>query len=288
MNKNKSFFGSFLEWSSYLIGMIFCFLTFSFLDRIIKNKIKQYVHSKRDAHVKKAREKFQQRYPKYQAIQSFEKELYAEVVRVYPMIDKSILLERIKRARWESIAFGLVMAIYFGTEDILRNKKESEQLLHPVVTMIISTALKWVISIATIPLAYELRVKGAMKSITAKYIFSNGLLERPIFAEQPEMVHPDLQENVTSTDRVMRGLRANSSGSHHKKDELMPLLFEEKEERRSVDVPRSSFGYGSIGGIERETIGINVSDCDFVVIDVKEDLITTRESDVNTLHYYRV
>src|SRR5688572_18504722 len=81
-------------------------------DKAIENIFKKYLHKKRDHHIKKALKNFIKNYnPDPNVIDELKKSLETEALRLYPMVDKSILRERIKRARTVFIITAILSTI---------------------------------------------------------------------------------------------------------------------------------------------------------------------------------
>lgn len=94
-----------------------------------------------------------------------ESKLNTEATRVYDFIDRSILRERIRRAKYTfwavTLATLLVVGIIFAV-----TKSSALVFISPFTNGIIS----WITSIATIPVSYNQRVKGAMISTIGSFI----------------------------------------------------------------------------------------------------------------------
>lgn len=136
---------------------------FNFIDKWIERKLKEHLHKKRKYYVYKSLVGFINRNPGHD-YSEIRKKLETEAARIYPMVDRSILRERVKRAKyifWATLAasllvVGAVVAASGGT---------ALALVAPVCASIVT----WAASIATIPVSYNQRVKGAMDCVVIPY-----------------------------------------------------------------------------------------------------------------------
>lgn len=126
----------------------------------------QDLFGKREQYINKSISEFRQRHPgvSWVEIEELRKKLEAEAVRVYPMINESIVKERKKRAISTfgiAVFLGVIFAILTGGT-----------LLAPIV----GAAITAFTSVATTDVSYNARVKGAFDSVTA--VHEQGLQQR--------------------------------------------------------------------------------------------------------------
>lgn len=92
--------------------------------------------------------------------------LNIEADRIYPMVDHSVLEERIKRAKYTfwctvipiTIVIGVIFAVLPNISPLI------------FVTPLLGAVCTWANSIGTVKISYDERVEGAMKSVTDHYI----------------------------------------------------------------------------------------------------------------------
>jgi hypothetical protein len=134
-------------------------------DKAIENIFKKYLHKKRDHHIKKALKNFIKNHnsdPK--DIDELKKLLETEALRLYPMVDKSILRERIKRARTVFIITAILSMILAIVISLLTN---GTALIF--ITPLFAALFAWIATLATIPIGYDQRIKGGMDSVIAVF-----------------------------------------------------------------------------------------------------------------------
>lgn len=87
-----------------------------------------------------------------------------EIERVYAIVDRSVLRDRIWRAKYTFWATALVSVIAIGSMGAFA----SGDVL-PFITPILNASVAWTISIATISISYYQRIKGGLDSVVKTY-----------------------------------------------------------------------------------------------------------------------
>lgn len=149
------------------------------LDKWLENKLKTRFHQKKNSIVDKSLADFQKRYPFIDS-SVLRAKLENENHRIYPIVDRSIIRDRIQRADYVFWMTATVSVIFVGSLGGFFSGS-----FWPFAAPLLSSLVAWTGSIATIPISYFQRVKGAMDSVTN--VYENSLCENPSLenASQP-------------------------------------------------------------------------------------------------------
>lgn len=134
-----------------------------FIDNAIENILKKSLHKKREKIIQKTIQLFKKNHPNVDP-KDFIKKVQDEADRIYAIVDRSILRERIQRAKyafWITAILGIIIAGVLGAF--------SSGATLPLTAPIIAAFIPWLISVGTIPVSYNQRVKGAMDSVMMSY-----------------------------------------------------------------------------------------------------------------------
>lgn len=99
-------------------------------------------------------------HPDEQTLNALRAKLDFEMTRVIAIVDESIIKERIQRARytfWITGIIGTAFILSFATFPVMTP-------LVPFFAPLVGAMSAWIAAIATIPVSYNTRVKGAMDS----------------------------------------------------------------------------------------------------------------------------
>lgn len=138
---------------------------FEFIDRYIENKMRKSLHKKRNKIIAQTLADYiDKHHPKPEIVAELKTLLIIEADRVYPVVDESILKERIKRARYTFwitvITSTLISAVIIAL---------THGLALPLIIPALTAFIAWAVTLATAPLSYNLRVHGAMESIVRSF-----------------------------------------------------------------------------------------------------------------------
>jgi len=157
---------------------------FWFVDTWIEQTIKQGLHNQRDQIINRTIAAFEKLHKNLPTTE-LKKKLENEAVRIYAIVDRSILRDRVKRAKytfWAVAIAGIILVAMLGvfyneTLDAFR-----------FATPLVMAGVSWVVSLATIPISYNQRVKGAMDSVVL--VHENSL---PLQTEMQDVLNLDGQ-----------------------------------------------------------------------------------------------
>lgn len=137
------------------------------IDRLIERFLKSILHARRDSFINKKMGCVETEYPLLTEEQKAEirTKLEEEIVRIYPIVDASILRANIIKARYYFWFIATVATLYVGSTREF-SSKEALNLFAPLATSV----PVWLASWGTIPIFYNLRIEGAMDSAVAKYM----------------------------------------------------------------------------------------------------------------------
>lgn len=132
--------------------------------------LKKHLHGQKGSRIEKALKSFRADHgfdPELDnRTKELRKRLEAEAVRIYPMVDDSILKERIKRAKVAAVlTAALTLAGVCVAGAVFGMALTAIVLLTPVL----SAAVSAIASVSTINISYNARVNGAMNSVKAVY-----------------------------------------------------------------------------------------------------------------------
>lgn len=135
-----------------------------------KQSLQKQLHNQKNFRVEKALKSFKEQNASDPLLDSkvteLRKRLDAEAVRIYPMVDESILKERIKRAKITTlITAALTLAGVLITGALFGIAITLFALTVPLV----SSAVAGIASISTIGITYNARINGAMNSVKNVY-----------------------------------------------------------------------------------------------------------------------
>lgn len=154
-------------------------LTLSFFDRFVELMLKWYLHHKRDKYV----EKTLLRCSIYLSNQEDSKNMRAtverETRRIYSIVDRSILRDRVIRGKYTFFGTAIIAALVFTCLNQFAAITPFASVL-PLTMALVA----WVISIVTIPISYNQRVKGAMDSVVGEYEYAARMSSQPTLTAQ--------------------------------------------------------------------------------------------------------
>lgn len=141
------------------------------IDTLLKHYFKRRLHRQKHKIINQYHERFIRLYPAAsdQQKQVLKEKLIFEAERVYPLADSSILKYNILKSKY-TYWFMTACAVLLGFFNWLTSGR-----LFPLFSALLMAFLTWGFSILTITLAYNLRVVGAMKSITETYVIEQKL-----------------------------------------------------------------------------------------------------------------
>ncbi|MBA3661868.1 MAG: hypothetical protein H0W64_09080 [Gammaproteobacteria bacterium] len=133
---------------------------FKFIDQWIEKKLKKKLHKQRPEFIQQTLDGFIKKHnPDPTIIKNLSEKLEIEADRIYPIVDRSIIKERLKRSKYtfwitavvSTIIVGIIIAFTGGA-------------LLPLVVPLLTSFIAWAIALGTIPLSYNQRILGAMDS----------------------------------------------------------------------------------------------------------------------------
>lgn len=192
---------------------------FKRFDLWLENKLKKNLDKKRDKIINKTVEHFKKIHPDLNSA-DFIKLANSEADRIYAFIDKSILRERIQRAKvtfWITAIIGIILAL------IINGLSLGAAL--PATLAIIPAFVAWAGNIITIPISYNQRIKGGMDSVLNNY---EKILSQPkalSFAQIMVMIEISKKNipNESIPEALTKGL--NIDLSPPEKQQLLSLFF---------------------------------------------------------------
>lgn len=202
------------------------------IDRFIENIFKKILYKKRNHHINKAVKKFTEKYhPDPQIIEELTKKLALEIDRLYPIVDKSILRERIKRGRYSLlitiIASGIVAVLV-----MLLTHGAATVLIAPLCAAFIA----WVATVLTIPIGYDERIDGGMDSVVSS--FEKNMLEPEEAGEnQVKKLQQEVDQLKNTTDQLIQQVLEHS-GQLNKKTETTSVSASPIDTIVKPDSPR--------------------------------------------------
>lgn len=143
------------------------------ISKRIEELFKKKLHKKQDYYINKAIESFIKDYRKRKhqdpdpaTVEDLRKKLKAESIRVYAIVDNSILRERIQRAKWTFF----ITAIAGGGVVIVVGICTGGIVLPAIVVTFFGASTAYIATLVTIPISYNQRIRGAMNSTVATFI----------------------------------------------------------------------------------------------------------------------
>lgn len=134
------------------------------LDKWIEKKLKDLFHSKRDYIINKMIANFEKNHPEIICTEELRQKFETEADRVYAIVDRSILRDRIQRAKYTFWATAVSSVILIGSLGAF-----SSNSVLPFITPIMNAFISWFLSIVTISISYHQRIKGGMDSVVVSY-----------------------------------------------------------------------------------------------------------------------
>jgi hypothetical protein len=133
------------------------------VDRLIEHVMKRALHIRRDKIIAKTLKMYRKNHPDA-VTTNLEKDLQTEAARIYTIVDRSILSERIKRAKYTFWLTVMTSTVIVGA---LGGFTAGAAL--PFVAPPLAALSAWLIALATIPISYNKRIQGAMDSVVLKH-----------------------------------------------------------------------------------------------------------------------
>lgn len=138
---------------------------FSFFDKPIEKLFKRGLYKQRQYYIRKAINKFiKQNHPDERTIAALKAKLEEEADRVYAIVDKSVLRAGIKRAKWTFLLTAIASTIIIGVLGFF-----SSGAILPFIIPVLAAFITWAVSLATIPFAYNERIKGGLDSVVLTF-----------------------------------------------------------------------------------------------------------------------
>lgn len=138
---------------------------FNFVDKFIEKRLKKRLHKRREKIVKETIAAFKLKHnPSEEVMQLLLERIDVEAKRVFPMVDQSIIVAFIKRAKLAFWISAISSVIIIG---LLGGFSAGTAL--PFVIPVCSAVMAWLIGIVTIPINYNRRVQGAMDSVIENF-----------------------------------------------------------------------------------------------------------------------
>ena len=187
---------------------------FKGINRLVERVFKPYLHNKREYYIEQQVKRFNEiHHPPANVLTQFKKKLNTEANRIYTMSDRSILRAQIERA---GIAFNVTLVAGEATVAIIAAATGTAFTLVPFITPIPPAIVAWGISLVTIPLFYNQRVKGGLDSVYSA--FEKEYLEEkqsPIKSSQQLILSQTLTPNSarklqTTLDEIKEHLASKS------------------------------------------------------------------------------
>jgi Skp family chaperone for outer membrane proteins len=183
-------------------------------DTTIENIFKKYLHKKRDYYINKALNKFIKKHnPDPKVINELKILLETEALRLYPMADKSILRERIKRAR---VVFIITAILSIILAIILIVLTKGTALI--LITPLFSALFAWIATLATIPIGYDQRIKGGMDSVIA--VFEEKLMKENNLNVENEVKNFQNEKMQQEIDELKNLVKTLHNKNEHMQQEI--------------------------------------------------------------------
>ena len=145
------------------ISIIFFFLTLAFIDRLIELIFKYFLHAKREQYIRNYLLIYTDKYPNL-AVGNLEENLNVEADRVYDIVDRSILRERIIRGKYVFWLSAIAAVILIGS---LGGFKGGSFL--PFIAPCLTATIGWIGTVLTVSISYNQRVKGGLDSVITRH-----------------------------------------------------------------------------------------------------------------------
>lgn len=131
------------------------------LDRFLEDAIKNRLHRDREDIIEGAIKKYKLKYPDVDEAALRTKMAY-EAIRITPIADRSILHERVLRSRYTFWISTLASVVTIGA---LGGFTSGSYL--PFIAPVVNGVVTYGLSMATVGIAYNQRIKGAMDCVIA-------------------------------------------------------------------------------------------------------------------------
>lgn len=135
-----------------------CFVN-KFIERLFEDLIKAVLHRKREQYIQKTITQFHMDDPLL-PLGNLEEKLNIEADRVYAIVDRSILRERIQRSKYVFLGTIIFSTIIVGA---LGGFTSGSAL--PFIAPLCMAFVNYVLSMATVGIGYNQRVKGGMDTV---------------------------------------------------------------------------------------------------------------------------
>jgi hypothetical protein len=190
MRKNRS-----------LMSILVFIITFAFLDRLLEMMLKPFLKRKRKKFIQRAIDDFQLISTDAAVTSKLTEMLNDEADRVYAIVDRSILRERIIRAKYYFITTALTSIILVGAVGGFTGGS-----FIPFISPLLSATIAWAYNISTISISYHQRVKGGMDSVIVKQKAllkktspdSNALIRANVAENAAVITNADTNHQVTA------------------------------------------------------------------------------------------
>ena len=165
---------------------------FKFFDKHIEQILWNRLHKQKESIINKTINKFKEEHPEAD-VDNLRIKLNKEAKRVYRFTDRSILRDRVQRARWTFWASCFITIVLVATSSGF-NLDNLFSFLAPLITALTA----WIVSVGTISISYNQRVKGAMDTVIDQY-------EESINASH------DVQLTLDTTHHILNRITQTSS-----------------------------------------------------------------------------
>lgn len=129
----------------------------------IESRIKPRLHNKRSYYINKTLEKFKNAYdPDEKTLIDFKSKLELEADRVYTFTDRAIIRSQLQRA---GIAFLVTLAAGEATVLVGGLATGAAFTILPFIAPFVGASVAWFVTVATIPIVYNQRVKGGFDAV---------------------------------------------------------------------------------------------------------------------------
>jgi hypothetical protein len=134
----------------------------TYFEKKISALFKYFLHPKREFIIENTLKTYTAKHhPEESTLALLKTKLAAEAVRIYPMIDDSILDARLQNATitfWVTAFAGCIVSLSLYFSDIITN-------IPTIFVPLLGSFAAWFVAVGTIPIFYNQRVNGAMESV---------------------------------------------------------------------------------------------------------------------------
>lgn len=195
---------------------------FKFFDKPIEKLFLRVLHKQRKRIINKSINAYiRENHPDPCTIDNLREKLEAEADRIYAIVDKSIVRERIKRARYTFWITAITSVIIVGVLGAL-----TSGAVLPIIIPILVAFVTWAVTLGTIPISYNQRVQGAMDStiITFKKSLSNH--ESDLESNLELNLKKNKEEINTIKHMLIKIIKKLNNTNKYKDDELLRQMEE--------------------------------------------------------------